>query len=197
MPVIPDIGLSNRTPTPTQHSRGVTSKRLERPAYPNRRVGLSTMTREDPRRTAREEERAATVTDSMAAGSLVVLAVVLAAGLGLGVLYAPSEGGGNATRANFSYQHFPDGSALVVTFTRGDSIKAGDLALVSGEANSTWAELANMSASKTLSEGSTIQLTGSGRFGKPITSSTQVRVLYTGGNESRVLSRWPPNGTAG
>jgi hypothetical protein len=155
------------------------------------------MTRQNSLRTARGDERATTVSDSMAAGSLVVLAVVLAAGLGLGVLYAPSEGGGNTTRANFSYQHFSDDSALIVTFTRGDSIQAGELALVSGEANSTWAELANMTASKTLSEGSTIQLSASGRFGKAITSSTQVRVLYTGGNETRVLSRWPPNGTAG
>ncbi|SDE80781.1 hypothetical protein [Halorientalis regularis] len=155
------------------------------------------MTRQDTRRTVRGDERAITVTDSIAAGSLVVLAVVLAAGLGLGVLYAPSDGGTDATRANFSYQHFADDSVLVVTFAKGDPITAGDLSIVSGETNRTWAMLANTTESEEVSEGSTIQLTGTGRFGKPITTDTSVRIVYTGGNETRVLSSWPPNSSAG
>ncbi|RXK49103.1 hypothetical protein [Halorientalis pallida] len=155
------------------------------------------MTREDPQRTARDDERAITVTDSVAAGSLVVVAVLLAAGLGLGVLYAPSDGGSNVTRANFSFEHFPDDSALIVTFARGDSIPAGELSVVSDETNRTWAALANMSESKAVSQGSTIQLTGTGTFGKPITTNTQVRVVYTGGNETRVLDRWPPDSGGG
>jgi hypothetical protein len=167
------------------------------PDVPNRCVGPTTMTREDPRRTARGDRRATTVTDSIAAGSLVVLAVVLAAGLGLGVLYAPSDGGSNATRANFSYQHFSEDSVLVVTFSRGDSIPAGELAVTSGETNRTWATLANMSESKTVSEGSTIQLSRSGPFGKSITTNTQVQILYTGGNETQVVSRWPPDSGGG
>jgi hypothetical protein len=155
------------------------------------------MTRQDPQRTARGDERAVTVTDTLAAGSLVVLAVVLVAGLGLGVLYAPSDDGGNATRANFTFEHFPDDSALIVTFTRGDSIPAGELALVSEQTNVTWATLANVSESETVSQGSTIQLTGTGTYGKPITTDTTVEVVYTGGNESRVLDSWPPDTASG
>ncbi|WP_424019010.1 hypothetical protein ACOZ4N_05935 [Halorientalis pallida] len=155
------------------------------------------MPRQDTRRTVRGDERAITVTDSIAAGSLVVLAVVLAAGLGLGVLFAPSEGGNNATRADFSYQHFSEDSVLVVTFVEGDSIQAGDLSVVSGETNRTWAMLANTTESQEVSQGSTVQLTGTGRFGRPITTDTTVRIVYTGGNETRVLSRWPPNSSAG
>ncbi len=155
------------------------------------------MTRQDPQRTGRDDERAVTVTDSLAAGSLVFLAVVLAAGLGLGVLYAPSDGGSNATRANFSFEHFPDDSALVVTFTKGDSIPAGELALVSDQTNVTWATLANTSESEAVSQGSTVQLTGTGTYGKPITTSTQVRVVYTGGNESRALATWPRESASG
>ncbi|MFB6083658.1 MAG: hypothetical protein ABEJ94_05385 [Halorientalis sp.] len=154
------------------------------------------MTREDSRRTARGDDRAITVTDSIAAGSLVALVVILSAGLGLGVLYSPSEEG-NATQATFTFQHFPDGSVLVVTFSQGDPIPAGKLAVVSGETNRTWAMLANVSESTTVSEGSTIQLTGSGRFGKPITTSTRVRVVYITGNGTRVLDRWPPNSSSG
>jgi hypothetical protein len=149
------------------------------------------MTGDDPRATARRDERAITVTDSIAAGTLIVLAVLLAAGLGLGVLLAPSDDGGNTTRANFTYQHFPDDSALVVTFSKGDPIPAGELAFVSGQTNVTWATLANTSESAEVSEGSTVQLTGTGRFGRPVTTDTDVEVVWTGGNETRVLSRWP------
>lgn len=155
------------------------------------------MTRQDSQRTARSDERAVTVTDSVAAGSLIVMALLLSAGLGLGVLYAPSADEGNETRAEFSFEHFPDDSALVVTFTKGDSIPAGELALVSDQTNVTWATLANTSESEAVSQGSTVQLTGTGTYGKPITTSTQVRVVYTGGNESRALATWPRESASG
>lgn len=155
------------------------------------------MTGDDSPRTAGGDDRAVTVTDSIAAGTLVVLAVVLAAGLGLGVLFAPSGGTTNTTTANFTFKHFPDGSALVVTFSKGEPLPAGELAVVSGETNVTWATLANSSTSKEVSKGSTVQLTGTGRFGKPITTSTQVRIVWTGGNGTKVLDRWPADSGSG
>ncbi|AQL41266.1 hypothetical protein BV210_00420 [Halorientalis sp. IM1011] len=155
------------------------------------------MPRENSRRTVRDDERAITVTDSVAAGSLIAMAVVLAAGLGLGVLYAPADDAANGTRANFTFQHFSDDSVLIVTFSKGSSIPAGELAVVSGETNRTWAMLANVSESEGVSEGSTVQLTGSGRFGKPITTGTQVQIVYTGGNGTKVLDRWPAESGSG
>jgi hypothetical protein len=107
-------------------------------------------------------------------------------------LYAPSEGAANETRANFTFQHFPDSSELIVTFSEGEPIPAGELALTSGDVNVTWATLANRSETSEVSRGSTIQLSADGRFGRPVTANTEVRVLWTGGNETRQLDRWPP-----
>ncbi|WP_336003196.1 hypothetical protein [Halorientalis halophila] len=149
------------------------------------------MTDDDQGRSLEGDARAFSITDSVAAGALVVLAIVLAAGLGLGVLYAPSESADNETRANFTFQHFSDDSVLIVTFSEGDPIPAGELLLTSSGANVTWATVANTSETAEVSRGSTIQLGADGPFGRRVTTNTEVRVLWTGGNETRELDSWP------
>jgi len=140
--------------------------------------------------TPREGRRAITVNDSMATITLVAFAIVLAAGLGTGIL-VEDDGTEGAPEANLSFQHYEDDSALVVTYERGDPIPAGDLAIVSGERNVTWATVANESDSTKITEGSAVQLSSASRFGKAVSTGDTVQVIWIGGNETEQVAEWP------
>jgi hypothetical protein len=137
-----------------------------------------------------DNDRGVTINDSIAAGTLIAVTLVLAAGLGTAILFADRSGGGPPS-ANFTFEHFSDSSLLIVTMSRGDPIPAGEIRLRSDRANATWAEVANASNGTMVKEGDTVQLSEGSAFGSPVRSTDTVRVEWTGGNETKLLDEWP------
>jgi hypothetical protein len=125
-----------------------------------------------------------------------MLALVMGGGLGAAVLFA-GEAQEGPPGANFSYQFFDRNGNLIVTHKEGDELQAGNIRIRSGGSNVTWATVAGDNNSTMVSQGDTIQLSPDNEFGRPITSSTTVFIEWTGGNETRRLSRWPVNESGG
>lgn len=138
-----------------------------------------------------QDDRGLTVTDSLAAGTVIFLTVALAAALGAGVLLGTDEAG--PPDANFTFSYIDTNDALIVTHSRGDAIPAGDIVLVEEEsgASASWSEVADTNNSTLVGEGDTIQLSARSAFGAPIRTEANVRVEWHGGNDTAVLARWP------
>jgi hypothetical protein len=145
----------------------------------------------DRRSVGAGEDRGLTITDSLAAGTVIFLTVVLAAALGTGVLLGTDEAG--PPDANFTFSYIDANDALIVTHSRGDAIPAGDIVLTEEEsgATATWSEVAGTNNSTLVGEGDTIQLSARSAFGAPIGSRARVRVEWHGGNQTALLARWP------
>lgn len=137
-------------------------------------------------------DRAVTVSDTLATGTLIVLVVTIGGGLGVAVLV----GGGGDTgppEANFTFEHFQENGALLITLDRGDPIEAGNLVISNGERRVTWATVASMNESATVTEGSVIQLSSRSAYGASVTTEDIIQITYDPGgeNETAVLATWP------
>jgi len=152
------------------------------------------MAASDDRRRLAVEDRGVTVSDSVAAGTLIVIALVLGGGLGVAVLSGGSDAG--PPSANFSFQYFSENGALIVTHERGDEIQAGNIVLSksTGEASATWATVANSNNSTMVGPGDTIQLSERGAFGAPVDPSDTVEVRWETGNQTKLLATWQREG---
>lgn len=135
------------------------------------------------------DQRAVTVTDTVAVVTLVTVSVVLAGALGLAVLVGPG-GSDGPPQANFSFTHFSQDAALLVTHERGDAFEAGSIELTNGETTATWATVAGTNNSTMVSPGDTVRLSRQSAFGARIRTGDTVEVVWTGGNQTVVLDRW-------
>jgi len=66
------------------------------------------------------------VSEGMSVAALVLLTVVVTASIGVGVLIADEEGE-NKLGAEFSFQHFSDRQALLITYEDGGNLSANSV----------------------------------------------------------------------
>jgi len=131
------------------------------------------------------EDRA--VSEGASVAVLVLLTVFVTASVGLGVLVADRQG--ETVDAEFSYQHFPDREALLVTFEEGETLQAGTVQF-RGPGQATWAELSDIEESDPITPGSRVQLTESNAFGAGVTEDTNVTVVRVQGDNETVIDTW-------
>jgi hypothetical protein len=138
-----------------------------------------------------DDLRAVTVTDTVAALTLITFALVIGGGLGLGIVFPGGGGGsGGAPSANFSYEFFSQSNTVFVTLESGGPIPAGHLVLVSGEAEKTWAAVAQENNSTEVTQGDTVPLGPNSPFGAAVQSGDQVIVRWDNGNETKRLGNY-------
>lgn len=138
-----------------------------------------------------DDLRAVTVTDTVAAVTLIGFALILGGGLGLGIAFPGGGGGaGGAPSANFSYQFFSQSNTVFVTLESGGPIPAGELVLVSGETEKTWAAVAEENNSSEVTEGDTVPIGPNSPFGAPVGSGDQVIVRWDDGNQTKRLGNY-------
>ncbi|MDG5777735.1 type IV pilin [Haloarculaceae archaeon H-GB2-1] len=136
----------------------------------------------------------AAVSEASAVLVLVVFTVLITASVGVNVFFAAEEEEDPSATptANFSYEHIPSGSVLLITHDRGDEFRAGNLT-VSGPAgqNVTWATLAASEANETVGPGDTVQLSRANAWGEAVAEGDRVRIYYVGPNGTRTqISNW-------
>lgn len=137
------------------------------------------------------DTRAVTVGDSMAGATLVVIALLLGGSLGAGVLLGGSaEEQAGPPQLNFTYQHFDENGALIVTLERGGPARAGNLLFSDGQATASWAAIAGANNSTMVTSGSTIQLSQRSAFGNRITTRDRIEITWTDGNQTKVVGTW-------
>ena len=136
-----------------------------------------------------DDLRAVTVTDSVAALTLIVFALVLGGGLGLGLTFS---GGGSdgAPSANFSFEYLSQSNTVFVTLNSGGPIPAGNLILVAGQTEKTWAAVAEENNSSEVTQGDTVPLGPNSPFGAPVENGDQVLVRWDDGNETKRLGNF-------
>lgn len=135
------------------------------------------------------------VSEMTAVATLVGLAILLVVGIGLNVLLlSPSDTG--PPEGNFTYQHISQANTLVITYEKGDKIRAGDLYVEGQEANATWAALAGKKPDTMIKPGAVVQVGKAGPFGAPVRTSSRIRIVWRNAtlNESAQLSQWSGGG---
>ena len=143
------------------------------------------------------DRRAVTVNNTAAVATLLVFTLVIGGGLGGAILFASDEDAGGPPGANFTYRYIDSNSALIVTFSEGDRLPAGEVLISDTTNNATWAAVANYTASKKLEQGDIIQLSESSAFGSSIISTEKVEIYWTGGNETIKLDQWDGSNQTG
>jgi len=125
---------------------------------------------------------------------LVAVTLLVTGSVGLYVLVDPGSENPEPN-ANFSYQYLDGSSVLIVTHERGDNFTAGNLTFRSTETAVLWSDLANSPTNRTVSPGSTVQLSRRNAYGRPVSTGSNISIVYTppGGNET-VLDRWNGDG---
>lgn len=146
------------------------------------------------------DERAVTINDAVATGTLVALTVMLGVGLGAAVLVGDDFGESGPPDANFSFSYLGANQQLVVTHEQGESIPAGELviAVEKGDENSplseeetmSWAEADEVENDTSVGVGDTVSLSEGTNFGTPIANDDAVEVRWTDGNQTVVLETW-------
>lgn len=138
-----------------------------------------------------DDLRAVTVTDSVAALSLIAFALIIGGGLGLGLVF-PGSGAsdGGAPSANFTFEYLTQANTVFVTLNSGGPIPAGDLVVAAGETEKTWAAVAEENNSTAVERGDTIPIGPNSPFGAPINNGDQVIVRWDDGNETKRLDNF-------
>lgn len=143
------------------------------------------------------DRRGVTVNNTAAVATLLVFALVIAGGLGGAVLFSTDEDEDAPPGANFTYRYIDSNSALIVTFSEGDRLPAGEILVSDSTNNATWAAVANYNDSEKLEQGDTIQLSETSTFGSSIISNEKVEIYWTGGNETLKLDQWDGSNETG
>jgi hypothetical protein len=129
------------------------------------------------------------VSEGASVAVLLVLTVVVTGSVGVGVLFADSSGGAGID-ASFSFQHFPERAALLVTYEDGQELRASNVVLRGGTSELSWATLRGMNESATLSPGARAQLNPENAYGARVTRQDNVTIVYTEGGNETVLDSW-------
>ena len=142
----------------------------------------------NPRRLEADERG---FSETFAVGALVALTLFMAASVGLYVLAVDVDEG--PPEATFSYDYDGSADTLLVRYTEGQSFQSGSVLLEAGRTEATWAALTDSVPNATLEPGSAVQLSSNGRWGRPITDATQLRIHHVQDGNRTQLSNWSTN----
>ena len=140
-----------------------------------------------PQRPGASDERGE-LSESAAVAVLVGITLLMTLSAGFYVLAVDT--GDTTLTANFSYDYDSNGDALVVRYTEGDSFNASAIVLESGRTEYRWAEIAGLGPNATLEPGAAIQLSANGRWGRPVTDATTLRIHHVDDGNRTQLSNW-------
>ncbi len=141
-----------------------------------------------------DDDRA--VSEGIGVAALVLLTVLVTASVGMSVLFVEDDDS-EGIEAEFDFQHFSDRGALLITYSQGAELTAGNVTIVAPGKNITWDELGPVNASDPLTPGSRIQLNAQNAYGFRYSGRSNVTVVYTEGSNETVVGFYNPSGTTG
>jgi hypothetical protein len=128
--------------------------------------------------------------------TLVLIAVVIVAAIGLNVLFLEEEASG--PEATFSFNYNDDLNYLTITHDGGDSFAAGNLSIQGPQqAEARWSELNdNMDESSLVEKGDIVRIGPNNAYGDRVRDGEPIRVVHIDpvSGSVTVLSQW--NGTS-
>ncbi len=126
------------------------------------------------------------VSEGASVAVLVVLTVVVTASIGVGVLIADTD---EELDAELSFNHLPQREAMLITYEDGDPLRASNV-VISGSNDVTWATLAGLNETATISQGDRVQLTEANAYGATVTEEANVSVVHVQNDTETVLGDW-------
>jgi hypothetical protein len=138
-------------------------------------------------RRASGDDRAVSETAGVVA--LVLLTALVAASVGISVLFVNEEDAGGID-AEFEFRHFSDQSILFITYNAGPELSARNVTVVAPDRNVTWAELGSQNASDAITPGSGVQLSQNNAYGAGVPSSASVSIVYTQAGNRTVIGSY-------
>mgnify|MGYP000451121259 FL=1 len=130
------------------------------------------------------------LSESTGVAILVGIPILVTASVGLNVLVVGEQDTGPPS-ANFTYDYIEQSRALLVTHSRGDELEAGKVHFVALDRDVTWAQLSGTNNTTAVEPGDLVQLSERNAFGSPVSSSTQVEILYEYEGNRTKLDEWP------
>jgi len=130
------------------------------------------------------------LSESTSVAILVGITILVTASVGLNVLVVGEDDTGPPS-ANFSYDYVEQSRVLLVTHSRGDELQAGKVHFVALDADVTWAQLAGTNNTTAVERGDLVQLSDRNAFGRPVSQSTKVEILYEYEGNRTTLGEWP------
>ncbi len=119
---------------------------------------------------------------------LVAFTVLVTASVGIGVLFVDQDDDG--VDAEFSYDYFEERTAILITYESGREFQANEVRIAGPGPNVTWDEVGRLNASDPLEPGGRVQLSNSNDYGQAIRPYHSLTVVWTGGENETVLSKW-------
>jgi hypothetical protein len=142
--------------------------------------------------TGRFSDETVAMSESIGIALLVGLTVVMTAVVGLNVLVVPEEGS-ETTQANFTYSYVSESEALIVTHSRGDELRAGNVEFRGPGENVTWAEVANKNETDFVAPGDAAQLSEGNAYDQRVSAADTIRIYYNESGNRTQLDQWTGN----
>ena len=133
------------------------------------------------------------VSEGAGVAVLVLFTVVVTASVGVNVLFLDNESEG--VQANFTFEYRGDGGYLTVTHSAGDELNSSKLYFEGPDTNATWTEVAGKNSSVTVTQGDIVRLSDGNAYGRRVSSSDTIEVVYIADGNRTVLDTW--NGGSG
>lgn len=124
------------------------------------------------------------VSEGLGVAVLVIVTLLVTASIGMGVLIgSQSEGSGDDTDGEFRFEQLDN--RLVITYEQGPTLTAGNLYLEGPQNEVTWAAIADVDESASVSVGDTQQLSPNNAYGSAVGSDTVIEVVHVSDNGTR------------
>lgn len=130
------------------------------------------------------------LSESAGVALLVGITILVTASVGINVLVVEEEDTGPPS-ANFTYEYISESRSLLVTHSRGDSLRAGKLTFRENTNEVSWAALAMTNNSTMVQPGDIVQLSQRNAFGQSISTSSRIEVLYRYEGNQTKIDEWP------
>ncbi len=124
------------------------------------------------------------VSEGLGVAVLVIVTLLVTASIGMGVLIgSEGEGSGDGIDSEFRFEQLDN--RLVITYERGPTLTAGNLYLEGPQNEVTWAAIADIDESASVSAGDTQQLSPNNAYGSAVGSGTVIEVVRVSDNGTR------------
>jgi hypothetical protein len=124
------------------------------------------------------------VSEGLGVAVLVIVTLLVTASIGMGVLIgSEGEGSGDGIDSEFRFEQLDN--RLVITYERGPTLTAGNLYLEGPQNEVTWAAIADIDESASVSAGDTQQLSPNNAYGSAVGSDTVIEVVHVSDNGTR------------
>ncbi len=120
---------------------------------------------------------------------LVGMTVVVTGTVGIHVLVVQNADTG-PPNANFTYDYVETAGTLIIAHEEGDELPAGDVSINDSDRGVTWATLAGVNESATITRGDAVPLSGGNEWGESVSGDDQIEVYLVREGNATKIDEW-------